>query len=86
MGKKMGRGFLLLLIALFTQVAWQSLVVRAQEPVTPEFTLNLLLDEELGAQLSPEAKQILGRPYTPVPSYFTHKDTLFYPALLPAYL
>lgn len=81
MGKRIGRGFLLLLIALFTQVAWQPLVVRAQEPVTPEYTLDLLLDEELGAQLSPEAKQILGRPYTPVPAYFTYKDTLFYPAL-----
>ncbi|MDO5035755.1 MAG: DUF3078 domain-containing protein [Porphyromonas sp.] len=64
-----------------------ALTASAQEgtttgvPVTPDYALDILLDKDLGANLSPEAKQILGRPYRPVPAYYTHRDTVFSPAL-----
>lgn len=49
--------------------------------ITPEISTKILLTDSLGAQLSPEAKRIIGRPYTPIPAHYTKNDTTFSAAL-----
>lgn len=49
--------------------------------VTPEISTKILLTDSLGAQLSPEAKRIIGRPYSPIPDHYTQNDTTFSAAL-----
>lgn len=45
--------------------------------ITPEIATKILLTDSLGAKLSPEAKRIIGRPYSPIPSHYTKNDTAF---------
>lgn len=44
---------------------------------TPEISHRILLTDSLVSELSTKAKKVIGRPYTPIPSHYTHADTAF---------